>query len=322
VLDVSMGCGASAGPAPPPAASKAQVSRDGKSASSNGGYEPAAVPKAMPQRGYEQVAAPGVAAQQILALDVPAGGGGGGGLPPLAPLRPSGQTPSHLLAAAAPASKPCLHYYPFAGRAELSRLIAVVGGLEMDEKIELQETHHFGSPGSWPCLEHDSVKISQSFAIESYISRISPKFCNLTPIQRAEDAMFCKIKEDMLAGYRGIVPLMMGDDEAQKALGVEEIRELGDKWFPIIEARLPADGFINRLDFPTVADLVVLNIERAFMPFGAAYLVGRYELQRKFPRFVAHANRVAEWSSVSKYLKESETMECDPIGLRNTYNKT
>merc|ERR1712008_301641 len=45
---------------------------------------------------------------------------------------------------------------------------------------------------------------------------------------------------------------------------------LDDRWFPLMEASIPAEGFINGMGFPTVADLVVLNIKTGYMPFGAA----------------------------------------------------
>jgi len=211
--------------------------------------------------------------------------------------------------------RPCLYYYPFAGRGELVRLIAAVGGVEIDEKADLPDRAPFGSPGGWPCLEHGSLKISQSFVIESYIARIAPRFKDVTPAQRAEDAMFCKIKEELHVGYREMLSIMMAD-ESKKAEGVEDITALGDKWFPIIEGRLPAEGFINGLAFPTVADLAMLNVARGFMPFGAAYLLGGYNVCARFPKFAAHVNRVAAHPAVQAYLSKSISMEDDPLGLR------
>merc|ERR1719181_1650695 len=140
-------------------------------------------------------------------------------------------------------------------------------------------------------MDHGSLKLSQSFAIESYVARLAPGFKDLTPVQRAEDAMFCKIKEDLLAGYTTCVSIILAD-ESQKLTGAEEIATISNKWFPIIEGRLPATGFINGLPFPTAADLALLNVARGFMPFGAAFLLGEFDVFSRFQKFAAHVERV------------------------------
>jgi glutathione S-transferase len=219
--------------------------------------------------------------------------------------------------AAPEAPKPCLHYFPFAGRGELTRLIAAVGALAIDEKQELADREAFGSPGQWPCLEHGQLRVAQSFCIETYFASIVPGFKDLTPAQQAVDSMFCKIKEDMLAGYVETLSFIM-EDESKKAEGAEDIAEHSDKWFPILESRLPAVGFINGLSLPTAADLVVLNVIRGFMPFGAAYALSGYDVSAKFPNLLAHADRVAAYPAVKAYLDRSKTMDADPLGLRTS----
>merc|ERR1711988_955311 len=105
--------------------------------------------------------------------------------------------------AAADASKPCLYYFSLAGRGELIRMIAAVGGLELEDTPVIKdiEKASFGSPGTLPCLSHGDLKMAQSFAIEMYIASIAPHFAALTPAQMAIDNMFCKIKGDYLSGY-------------------------------------------------------------------------------------------------------------------------
>lgn len=212
-------------------------------------------------------------------------------------------------------SKPCLCAYAFAGRAELARLIAAVGGLDIDEQTEVEETIHFGSPGPSVCLTHGSLKIAQSFAIESYLAGIAPGFKDLTPRHRATDAMFCKIKEDMIAVCIAQVSAMIVG-ETQKTIAAENIRELGDKWFPVIEGMLPTTGFVNGFDFPTAADLAVLNVARGFMPFGIAYTMAVYDLSAKFPSLYAHVESVAAHAAVKAFLGRSDTMDADPMGFR------
>lgn len=213
--------------------------------------------------------------------------------------------------------KPCLHYFPFAGRGELSRLIAAAGGLVIDEKNELKKKGRsaFGSPGQWPCLDHDELKIAQSFCIESYLATIAPNFKDLTMAQRAVDAMFCKIKEDILAGYTECLSVIVAD-ESQKADQCADLAMLSDKWFPVLQDKLPADGFVNGLAFPTVADLAVLNVARAFMPFGAAYFMSECDLSQNYPKIVAHVDRVAAHPAVKAYLDKSTTMDADPMGFK------
>lgn len=214
---------------------------------------------------------------------------------------------------------PCLHYFSFAGRGELTRLIAAAGGLEIDEEADNEDKFSFGSPGSLPTLAHGRLKIAQSFAIESYIASISPAFTMLEPTQRAIDGMFCKIKEDVLRGLSDILQVIAATESEQKATAAAkaapEIEAICDKWLPVLNARLPDNGFINALDMPTPADLAVYNIVESFMPFKAAYRIGGYDVAGKFPKLAAHALRVAEQPAVKGFLEKSTSTAADPFGL-------
>jgi len=106
----------------------------------------------------------------------------------------------------APKDKPRLIYFPLAGRGEISRLIAVAGGLEIEDisapdarKPFTDNKAAYGSPSGLPLLEHGELKISQSTAVATYLATLAPKFANLTPAQRAQDNMFLSIKEDVYA---------------------------------------------------------------------------------------------------------------------------
>jgi len=214
-------------------------------------------------------------------------------------------------------SKPRLHYFPFAGRGELTRLIAAAGKLQIDDSPkQLAGKMSFGSPGALPCFEHGDFKIAQSFAIESYVAGIAPVFKDLTPAQRAIDGMLCKIKEGMMQGYVDILTAIV-KNEVDKATAVDSITKVGDKWFPILIQKLSKIGFINGLAFPTAADLAVLNIGKGFMPFGAVYQLSGYNPFVMFPKFAAHVQRVGRYPSVKAYLGESTTMDADPLSLRS-----
>ena len=105
---------------------------------------------------------------------------------------------------------PKLVYFPIAGRGELSRLIAAVGGIEGFESLhalpEGMTPSDFGSTGTMPLLmDGDDLKINESGAIEAYLSLIAPKYANLTPKQRARDAQFSQLKESALSGVAKII---------------------------------------------------------------------------------------------------------------------
>jgi hypothetical protein len=214
--------------------------------------------------------------------------------------------------------EPQLVYAPIAGRAELIRLIAAAGGLKM--KAEISNMGNFGkpsieetgesktdyvSPSGMPLLKHGDLKLSQSGAIESYVAGIAPKYSALTPQQRAVDNMYQGIKEEVLSN-------------AAKAIfttkSKEDVVALYDKWFAIFEAKVPDDGFIQGLGFPTVADLVLFNITRAFMPFGAARKLAEYDFN-KWAKVKALCDRVSADPGVAEYLKSTPTLEANPMGF-------
>merc|ERR1719313_1619832 len=111
----------------------------------------------------------------------------------------------------------------------------------MDERTpdNVSERLAFGSPSGVPILQHAQLQMAQSFAIETYIASIGPNYKDLTPAQRAVDDMFCKIKEDVLADY--VKPLFGADPKPDPK---EHTPKVCDKWFPVIEGKLPDSGFV------------------------------------------------------------------------------
>jgi len=211
-------------------------------------------------------------------------------------------------------SKPVLYYWPIAGRAELARLIAAAGGLAIEETADLSGVNKadYGSKSGIPLLKHGDLKISQSGAIERYLADIAPKFAGLTPQQRAVDGMFAALKEDFLMGLGKAV---FGD----KSKAGEIVPKFLEEWMPVVEGRIPASGFINGLSFPTVADLAVLNIRKAYMLFGVAYkLAGDPDGTKsyaKYTKFNALAERTAAADSVKQYLAASKSFSAGGMGF-------
>ena len=203
-----------------------------------------------------------------------------------------------------PTGKLHMTYFPIAGRGELARMIAAVGGLDMTESKQIPEggtKESYGSASGLPLLTHGDLKISQSGAIERYLASLVPFFAALSPTQKAIEDMFMGIKEDVLAGCVKIVfgNLPNAPTEAPKHF---------DKWLPVIEGLLPADGFILGLGSPTVSDLVVLNIARGYMPFGAAFKHGKYDYAVKYPKMKAHVERTACAPGIVEYLATSKSL--------------
>ncbi len=207
---------------------------------------------------------------------------------------------------------PTLVYYPVAGRGELSRLIAAVGGVELDQlpgKPPEGMTHaEFGSAGSVPLLMDGDLKINESGAIETYLSLIAPKFADLTPKQRAKDVQFCQLKETYLGSFAKPLFGMSAEDRASGAKK-DEVLAVIDKFFSVLEGILPDDGFINGLEFPTPADLAVLNVVEAYMPFGALYKVAGLDIAQKYPKMSAHSGRVKAVPEVAKAVEESASLK-------------
>merc|ERR1719171_1183940 len=110
--------------------------------------------------------------------------------------------------------------------------------------------------------------------------------------------------------------IIMDDEVEGPMAAVEDIVGVGDKWLSVVEAKLPAAAFINGFDFPTAADLAVLNMAKGFIPFGAAYMLSDYDALGSFPKFADLADRVAAYPPVKAYLDQSETMDADPMDLR------
>jgi hypothetical protein len=104
-------------------------------------------------------------------------------------------------AAASPAPPQIdLMYFPIAGRGELIRLIAAVGGVSVKETFPGPDwKSKCGFFGSLPMLEHGPLKMCQSLACQTYAASIAPLYADLTPQQRAVDNMYMCTFEDMLA---------------------------------------------------------------------------------------------------------------------------
>lgn len=220
-------------------------------------------------------------------------------------------------------SDPHLTYAPIAGRAELSRLIAATSGLTITESADMNDfgkpeiiatgesKKNYYSPSGMPLLKHDELKISQSGAIEAYLASIAPLYKDLTPQQRAIDMMFMNIKEEILANCAKAI---FTTQKTSKDTAIGDINALFDKWFGIFEEKIPNEGYIQGLEYPTPADLAVLNVTIGFMPFGAAKKLAGYDFA-KWSKVTALCDRVKAYENVASYLKDSKYTAANPFGM-------
>jgi len=213
--------------------------------------------------------------------------------------------------------KPVLHYFDISGRGELSKLIAAVGGVEIEvveypfkangasvadkAKAGVMESEHtkaakeMGMEGcGLPILEHGSLKINQSGAVQDYLMSIGPNYPPVNPVQKAKDDMFEGALEDAMGLGAGII--LSGYDGTLMVPFVEKVLTHLTKY-------IPANGFVNGFDAPTKADLVILIITQALIPFKAT--MGDYDFA-KFPEAKALGERAAAFPAVAAWLENEK----------------
>jgi glutathione S-transferase len=192
-------------------------------------------------------------------------------------------------------TKPVLVYFPAAGRGELCRLIAAAGDVDMEETFPgPQYAKKVGWLGSMPVVIHGNFSICQSDACQKYLARISPKFKDLTAEQIAVDDMFAGAKEDM--GQFAYPATSTQEPEIKKKAVDGYDRILG-----ALEELVPADGFVHGLEYPTVADLVLINILEAAIPHAQASQNIGYDFG-KFAKINANVERTKAVPNVANYL--------------------
>lgn len=201
-----------------------------------------------------------------------------------------------------------LIYFPIAGRGELTRLIAAAGGIKLRDSFSKdwkRESLDLGFFGNLPILKHGSFKLTQSGAIERYVSSLSPKFDCMSLQTRSIDDMFAATKEDIVVGCAKV---LFGNEEA-KAQAKKSIPAVLDKFLDPIEKMLPASGFTNGMPYPTTADLALLNIVECEVPVGKAIeIAGGYNFN-KFPKIMAIVNATKKSEGVKEYLAATKSLK-------------
>lgn len=208
-------------------------------------------------------------------------------------------------------TKPVFYYMPLAGRGEATRMIATLGGLEIEDKItdgkDLQ-LKDFGSAGGLPVFEHGDLKISQENAILTYVYKIAPKLKNLSSAQTAKDRQFIAIMDDIMDGCMPKVFQQAPD-------AGENCKKVVEKFYGCLEEITPADGFVNGLPYPTGADFVAVILQEGYMPYNVVNKLGGIDPWAKSPKLKALAERTLAVPEVKAYVDASKTMKSNPMGM-------
>ena len=84
----------------------------------------------------------------------------------------------------------------------------------------------------------------------------------------------------------------------------------------MLESKLAADGsFINGLETPTTADLVVLCLCKCSHIYGATIKASGIDLALEYPKMSSLANKTALVPNIANYLTTSVSFKADPMGV-------
>lgn len=216
------------------------------------------------------------------------------------------------------AGNPTFHYFPFSGRGELTRLIAAAGGVTLDQPALPEDRKALcascGAIGTGvPVLEHGDLKMCQSQAIQGYIALLSPKFEKLPASARAVDLMWAANMEDFIGEVfgSGIGPVLFAGAECSEEVK-GKVKAAMEKWFTQFEKISPADGFVNKQDFPTVADCVAVYYFYAAAPNKALLKQSGFDASA-YPKFKALADRAAAAPGLKEYIASSTSLPMNPF---------
>jgi hypothetical protein len=180
-----------------------------------------------------------------------------------------------------------LFYFPIAGRAEVARMIIKYNNLDAVDSPDTsgEDMASYLTKSAVPILRHGDLKMNQSLAIENYLMSICERYKDMTKAQIAKDQQISAFKEDLLALVAG--PLFGGADKEKME---SEVNPKVEEKLALLEGILPAEGYVNGLPFPTLADFAIYNMYAGYMPFGAFIKKGGNTFSfDKYPKFKAIA---------------------------------
>lgn len=202
-------------------------------------------------------------------------------------------------------SKPRLLYFDGAGRAELSRTMLRLAGIDFDdvrlkwgeefEKVKADKVNGSGRFfGSVPVYYEGDFALCESMAIVLYLNdKIHP---TLTPKQRAVDAMFIGLNNDL---QQAMYKCLYGEEQ-QKKEAREKFGDVVAKFVvPLEERLLPSKGFVHGLAEPSAADLAIYDF--CYSPSPSLTCLG-IDVS-KYPKTKALCDLVAKHPKLKSYLE-------------------
>jgi len=215
-----------------------------------------------------------------------------------------------------PASKPTLHYFDVNGRGEVTKLVAAVGGVDLEfkeypfvangasaadklkaGKVVSEHTKaatEMGMDGcGLPIIVHGNLKINQSFACANYVANLGKKYPKVNAQQQAVDDMFQGALEDCMGLCAGVI--LSGYDATL-------VPKIMTKVLTHLTKYIPDSGFTHGGKTPTIADICVLVLTQALIPFNATLGDNAAEVYGKFPKCVALGERTAAFPAIAKWL--------------------
>ena len=180
-----------------------------------------------------------------------------------------------------------------------------------DRKALCESTGAIGT--GLPVLEHGDIKMCQSQAIQGYIAQISPKFEKLPHTARGIDLMWAAHMEDFIGEIfaSGIGATLFGGAAATDEVKAK-VKATMEKWFAHFEKLSPADGFVNKQDFPTSADCVAVYYFYAAAPNKAVVKQSGFDASA-YPKFKALADRAAAAPGLKEYIASSTSLPTNPF---------
>merc|ERR1712146_245553 len=147
-----------------------------------------------------------------------------------------------------------------------------------------------------PIVVHGDLKFTQSMAVQDYFVSLGQlkNYPKVTPQQKAIDDMFEGALEDIMGLAAGVI-LSNGDPANVPVYMAKTLTHLSKYIKP--------EGFVNGHSAPTKADLVILILTQALVPFGATLGEGAAEVYGKFPEAVALGQKTAEFPAVAAWLE-------------------
>ena len=148
-----------------------------------------------------------------------------------------------------------------------------------------------------PIIVDGDLKINQSLACANYVANIAPEYPKVTPAQRAIDDMFQGALEDCMGLAAGVV-LSGGDPE--------HVPKILAKVMSHLSKYIPDEGFVHGYEKPSIADICVLVLTQALIPFGATLGEKAGECYGAFPKVVALGERTAAYPAIATWLENDK----------------